>query len=114
MLKSLGTKLKRARSSLGVSLQSVATPAGISAAYLHKLEQGSIETPSPHVLRRVSGELGLPYLELMVLAGYLGAEQIEGQWTAPQNEEYIAAGRDLSETEQTAVVAFIGYLKGQR
>ena len=115
MPKSLGRKLKQARTDLGVSLQAVATPAGISAAYLHKLEQGSIETPSPHVLRRVSGELRLPYLELMVLARYLESEQIEGrQRYAPADELYIAPGRDLSESEQKAVAAFIEYLIARR
>jgi len=46
----LGTQLRDVRALRGDSLRSVAAGTGISAAYLLKLEQGQVTTPSPHVL----------------------------------------------------------------
>ena len=71
MLLDLGTELRNAREQAGASLQAVADSAKISTAYLHKIERGEVNTPSPHVLRRLACSIGVPYLRLMELAGYL-------------------------------------------
>lgn len=42
----------------------------ISAAYIHQLETGKIDTPSPHNLFKLSEALQFPYARLMELAGY--------------------------------------------
>ena len=115
MLVQLGKELKKARAGLGVSLQAVAVPAEISAAYLHKLEQGRIETPSPHVLRRVGSELGVPYLSLMVLAGYLEKPEegeIGNQEVSAERHPHV--DKRLSDAEWRAVNAFIEVLVAQR
>lgn len=70
-MEQLAARLKEARSSRGLTLEAAAAAARISPAYLHKLEAGRVQTPSPHVLRRLATVLGVPYLELMTLAGYL-------------------------------------------
>jgi len=67
----LAKTLGKARSRQKMTLESVSRAAKISPAYLHKLEAGRVQTPSPHVLRRLSSVLGVPYLHLMTLAGYL-------------------------------------------
>jgi HTH-type transcriptional regulator, competence development regulator len=67
----LGQALMTARTMKGLSLKAVADPAEISATYLQKLERGEVQDPSPHVLYRLSKQLGLEYAQLMRLAGYV-------------------------------------------
>src|SRR3954470_24255373 len=70
----LGRTLKSVREMRGQSLKAVAEPAEISPAYLVKLEKGDVATPSPHILFRLAQVLGVEYLELMRLAGYVVPE----------------------------------------
>lgn len=67
----LGEALHRARSTLGLSLDAASRAAKISQGYLHKLEAGRVENPSPRVLRRLSEVLDVSYRRLMELADYL-------------------------------------------
>lgn len=115
MLAKLGKRLKLARMQRGVSLQTVAVPAMISAAYLHKLEQGRVGTPSPRVLKRVGRELGVPYLELMVLAEYLEEVQAGELWSGEKPPEFCPLPDvELTEAESKAVAAFVELLVAQR
>jgi HTH-type transcriptional regulator, competence development regulator len=66
----LGGQLALVRQARGQSLKLVATRAGISPAYLHKLERGGVRHPSPPVLTRLASALGVDYEQLMELAGY--------------------------------------------
>lgn len=115
MLKELGVALRKARDKRGDSLEAVAKPAKISAAYLHKLEGGIVGTPSPRVLRRLASVLGLQYLDLMELAGYLNAGEVsEARKRNPTPTPHPLAGRDLTQEEWRAVGAFIKTLIAQR
>ncbi len=67
----LGAKLGERRRERGESLKCVAAAAGISTAYLQKLERCEVHAPSPHVLRALAGALETPYTDLLGLAGYL-------------------------------------------
>lgn len=100
----LGTTLKSVRDMLGKSLKAVADPAGISPAYLVKLEKGEVVAPSPHVLHRLAGVLGVEYLELMRLAGYVVPER-----TGPRMNALSQAlsSNDLTEDEAKAITAFL-------
>jgi transcriptional regulator with XRE-family HTH domain len=51
-------------------LDAVAAAAGCSAAYVHKLEQDGVRTPSPRVLAGLCAALGLEYASVMRAAGY--------------------------------------------
>ena len=66
----LGRLLLDARSARGAPLHVVAEGAGCSTAYVHKLEQGRVRSPSPRVLAGLARTLGLGYDELMRGAGY--------------------------------------------
>ena len=68
---SLGRLLSEARAALGVSLQDVADSAGCSSAYVHKLEQDSVRTPSPRVLAGQTKALGIEYGTIMQAVGYV-------------------------------------------
>jgi HTH-type transcriptional regulator, competence development regulator len=48
----------------------VAEEAGCSTAYVHKLEQDRVRTPSPRVLAGLARTLGLDYGVVMSTAGY--------------------------------------------
>ncbi len=66
----MGDEIRAARESLHLSTQAAAATADISPGYLFKLESGYVGTPSPRVLHRLSGVLGISYWNLMDLAGY--------------------------------------------
>jgi HTH-type transcriptional regulator, competence development regulator len=70
MAKSLGNEIHRVRQLRGLSLNAAAKPAGVSAAYLQKLERDQVDSPSPHRLNRLAEVLGVDYSDLFSLAGY--------------------------------------------
>lgn len=114
MLKKLGKQLKQSRDHKALSLESAAAPAKISAAYLHKLEHGQVNNPSPRVLARIAVALDVAYLDLMELAGYLDEEQrAQAQARQPQQPHPLAS-QQLTPEEWKAVAAFIQNLLAQR
>ena len=113
MLVDLGKELRTSRENKGASLETIAGPAKISAAYLHKLERGVVNNPSPRVLARIAAVLEVPYLRLMELAGYLDEEQL-AQVTAREPADHPLAGQQLSPEEWRAVGAFIEELLARR
>lgn len=66
----LGEALVGQRAAAARSLRAVAGAAGISVAYLRKLEHDEVRSPSPAVLHALAATLGLDYGRLMSLAGY--------------------------------------------
>jgi transcriptional regulator with XRE-family HTH domain len=68
----LGRHLKRERERREWSLARTAKEAGVSTAYVQKIERGEVQSPSPHKLRDLAGVLGIPFDEVMRLAGYAG------------------------------------------
>lgn len=113
MLQRLGEELKRARDERSLSLQGVAEPANITATYLQKLERGVVDTPSPRVLSRVANALGISYLRLMELAGYLDEERL-AEMRQRVGRPHALAEQLLSPGEWRAVGAFIQELKARR
>jgi transcriptional regulator with XRE-family HTH domain len=108
----LGEQLRTVRQVRGISLKAVAEPAGISTAYLQKLESGLVRQPSPNVLHRLAGVLDIPYATLMELAGYVIPNQ--DAVLADNAFNHALSSSDLTEEEQRAVAAFIAHLRGQR
>ena len=106
----LGRELRSARQSARRSLRSEAGDAGISAAYLQKLERGQVDEPSPKILKSLASVLELEYSRLMELAGY-------GIPTSRPRQDPLAArfaSADLTQAEEQAVAAFIDHLMAQR
>lgn len=108
MQEKLGKLLEEARMRDGKSLEHVAAASRISPSYVRKLEQGRVKDPSPRVLRRVAATLGLPYLRLMRLAGYLDDEGPEGGEPSGSREE-----TPIDDRERRAVRAFLRYLRDE-
>jgi HTH-type transcriptional regulator, competence development regulator len=114
MLIALGKQLRNARDNTGTSLEAVAGPAKISAAYLHKLERGVVNNPSPRILARLALVLGVPYLHLMELAGYLDEVQAEEARVRASPSPHPLADQQLTQDEWRAVGAFIKTLVSSR
>lgn len=106
----LGRELASARGAANRSFREVAGDAGISAAYLQKLERGQVEEPSPRILQRLATALDLDYRYLMELAGYDAPSRRGRQH--PLAARF--AGADLTQAEERAVAAFIDHLVAQR
>jgi transcriptional regulator with XRE-family HTH domain len=90
MTQALAEDLRAGRSSAGLSLQAVADRSNVSTAYLHKLEGGGVRTPSPHVLHRIGGVLGIPYPRLMASAGYVPTDPEVPPMPAPATNAHLA------------------------
>lgn len=97
----LGEELSRARAARRLSLEAASRASKISQGYLHKLEAGRVENPSPRVLQRLSEVLEVPYQRLMELADYLlpTNESIR----APRPEETTAMTSDAAPTNRELV-----------
>ena len=67
---SLGVVLRQAREVRQLSAGDAARAAGISPAYLNRLENDAVKRPSPNVLHQLSEALAVPYAELLRLTGY--------------------------------------------
>jgi transcriptional regulator with XRE-family HTH domain len=109
--RALGQTLKSVRELHGTSLKTVAEGAEISPAYLQKLEKGAVTAPSPHVLHRLAGALGVEYLELMRLAGYVVSEKTGSSSGALAQ---ALSAQDLTDDEARALATFLKmYRTGQ-
>ena len=111
MALSIGAVLKQARAVRGLSAVDAARAAGISAAYLSKLESNAVKKPSPHVLHQLSEALGVPYAELMRLSGY----RLPGH----PHEEAIqsvsaALFADLTDDERDELIAYLAWYRSRR
>jgi transcriptional regulator with XRE-family HTH domain len=111
---SLGPQLQRIRKVRGLSLKGAAEPAGISAAYLQKLERGKVQSPSPHVLHGLAGVLDIPYARLMKLAGYIVPDG-DREKVKPGNVlAYALSSEDLTDEEIAALTDYLAWFRHDR
>lgn len=112
----LGQKLKDVRGLRGLSLKAVAEPAGISAAYLQKLEKGQVKNPSPNILHALSSELTVPYSTLMKLAGYVvpRGSTPERAVAGGNMLAHALSSEDLSEDEAEALARYLSWYRHDR
>jgi transcriptional regulator with XRE-family HTH domain len=108
---SIGTVLRQARDVRELSAVDAARAAGISAAYLGKLENDAVKRPSPHVLHRLSEALAVPYTELMRLSGY----RVPGEHE-PNAAPTIGAAlfADLTDGEQEELLEYLAWYRARR
>jgi transcriptional regulator with XRE-family HTH domain len=113
---SFGAVLRRAREVRELSAGDAARAAGISAAYLSKLESDVVKRPSPHVLHRLSEALALPYADLMRLSGYRvpGDGDGGGNGTAPAAAVGEALFADLTEDEREELLEYLAWYRARR
>ena len=111
MAPAIGRLLKRSRQVRALSATEVARAAGISAAYLSKLENDAVKKPSPPVLHQLSEALAVPYAELMRLSGY----PVPGEDEAPQGQTIGAAlFADITEDERDELLEYLAWYRARR
>jgi transcriptional regulator with XRE-family HTH domain len=110
MAPAIGRFLKRSRQVRALSATQVARTAGISAAYLSKLENDAVKKPSPPVLHQLSTALAVPYAELMRLSGY----PVPGEDEPPKADTIGAAlFADLTEDERDELLEYLAWYRAR-
>jgi transcriptional regulator with XRE-family HTH domain len=108
---SFGAVLRQAREVRELSAIDAARAAGISPAYLNKLENDAVKRPSPHVLHQLSEALAVPYAELMRLTGY----RVPGESGAPASATVSAAlFADLTDEERDELLEYLAWYRARR
>ena len=108
----LGWRLRRARAER--SLKSVADEANITAAYLQKLERNNVGKPSPNVLYGLGEELGIPYGELMELAGYVVPEGDASRVKQGNVLAYALSSERLTEDEAAKLLEYLDWYRHRK
>jgi HTH-type transcriptional regulator, competence development regulator len=108
----IGTVLRQARQVRELTAIEAARSAGISPAYLSKLENGAVKRPSPHVLHQLSEALRVPYAELMRASGY----QVPGESGPTKTTETVGAALflDLSDEEREELLEYLAWYRARR
>jgi HTH-type transcriptional regulator, competence development regulator len=106
-----GALLKQAREVRALSTVDAARAAGISPAYLSKLENDAVKRPSPHVLHQLSEALTVPYAELMRLNGY----RVPGTSTSDATATVGAAlFADVTDDEREELLEYLAWIRARR
>lgn len=111
MAATIGVALRQAREVRELSAVDAARAAGISPAYLNRLENDAVKKPSPPVLHQLSEALGLPYAELMRLSGYRVPDE-----SGPPGNAAIGAAlfANLTEDEREELLAYLAWYRTRR
>jgi transcriptional regulator with XRE-family HTH domain len=109
--RSIGTALRLARDVRALSAVDAARAAGISAAYLSKLENDSVKQPSPPVLHRLSEVLAVPYADLMRLCGY---EVPVASDAGPAVTVETALFTDLTDEERDELLEYLAWYRARQ
>jgi len=112
MAPAIGRLLKRTRQVRALSATEVARAAGISAAYLSKLENDAVKRPSPPVLHQLSEALAVPYAELMRLSGY--PVPGDGETAAKADTIGAALFADITEDERDELIEYLAWYRTRR
>ena len=110
----LGKLLNEVRTLKGLSLSKVAKPAGISPAYLQKLEKGEVMTPSPRILHDLSEALEVSYTNLMKLAGYVVSSQPDSGSESLKLLAQAFHSEDLTEDEVRELAEYLAIKRRMR
>jgi transcriptional regulator with XRE-family HTH domain len=108
---SFGSVLKQAREVRGLTSIETARGAGISSAYLSKLENDSVKRPSPAILCRLGEVLGVPYAELMALVGH----PLPGVDTSRDHDRlgYVLL-IDLTDDERDELIEYLAWYRARK
>ncbi len=110
---SLGAQLHEVRRLKEKSLKAVAEPAGISAAYLQKLERDEVKRPSPHVLHALAEVLGVPYMTLMEAAGYVVPVADEKKVKPGSVLAHALSSENITDEEAEALARYLRWYRNE-
>lgn len=114
--KNLGELIRRRRVMIPLTLQQLATMAGVSASHLGRIEKGK-RFPSAHILQKIAKPLGFEEDELFTLAGYLSHQpymvaEKPVEYNEKRLDPYVALMLSQEPVEvQRAAVAILSILK---
>jgi HTH-type transcriptional regulator, competence development regulator len=108
---SIGGVLKQAREVRQLSAGDAARAAGISAAYLNRLENDAVKKPSPHVLHQLSEALNVPYNDLLHLSGYPLPNEPDRN---VGNTIGSALFADLTDDERDELLEYLAWYRARR
>jgi HTH-type transcriptional regulator, competence development regulator len=112
MARGLGLTLRQAREIRAMSAVDTAKAAGISPAYLSKLENDTVKKPSPQVLHSLSLALAVAYTDLMRLSGY----RVPGEPDQVADAGAVTARLfgDLTEDETEELLEYLAWYRARR
>ena len=110
---SLGSQVHQVRRMRGLSLKTAAEPAGISPAYLQKLERDEVKKPSPHVLHALAQVLQVPYETLMQLAGYI-VPRAQNRGEPASLLAYALSSEELTEEEMEVLARYLRWYRDDK
>jgi transcriptional regulator with XRE-family HTH domain len=112
LVRSIGGVLKQAREVRELSAVDAARSAGISAAYLSKLENDAVKKPSPLVLHQLSEALAIPYADLMRLSGY----RVPGEHGQNAAADTVGAAlfADVTDDEREELLEYLAWYRSRR
>jgi transcriptional regulator with XRE-family HTH domain len=108
---SIGAVLRQAREVRQLSAGDAARAAGISAAYLNRLENGAVKKPSPNVLHRLSEVLSVPYGDLLHLSGYPLPHEPDRDAAHTIGTALFA---DLTDDERDELLEYLAWYRARR
>ena len=111
---SLGAQLHDVRRLKALSLKAVAEPAGISAAYLQKLERDEVKRPSPHVLHALADVLQVPYAGLMEAAGYFVPAADEKKVQPGSVLAYALSSEQITDDEAEVLARYLRWYRNEQ
>ena len=111
MAPSIGGVLKQAREVRQLSAGDAARAAGISAAYLNRLENDAVKKPSPHVLHQLSEALSVPYSDLLQLSGYPLPHEPDRNAAQTIGSALFA---DLTDDERDELLEYLAWYRTRR
>ena len=106
-----GGMLRQAREVRELSANDAARAAGISPAYLNKLEKDSVKGPSPHILLQLSEALAVPYADLMRLSGYHLPGETDGNAPTTVSSALFA---DLTDDERDELLEYLAWYRARK
>lgn len=84
MKQPFGEYLKELRETKGLTINQLATAAGISGSQISRIENGLRGVPKPATVRKISEATGVTYEELMEKAGYLQDQGTASEESVPE------------------------------
>ena len=111
MTPTIGAVLRQAREVRQLSAGDASRAAGISPAYLNRLENDAVRRPSPHVLHQLGEALPVPYAELLRLSGYPLPNEPDASTTSTLSGALFA---DLTEDERDELLEYLAWYRARK